>query len=375
MNMLLRRSIRASRRERLRALTGDELMPEAAASITHAVTIEAPPADVWPWLAQMGASRGGWYSYDFIDNRGHRSANCIHREYLDINVGTVFPAVPGADDAFIVLQFEPEQSLVLGWLPEPEAPPAVTWAFVLDDRGIGHTRLIERARVRSPYEPFGLPEGLAVPLARAAHAVMARKQMLGLARRAERSTGAGRLELFIPHPEICERHSTLVAAPAAFVMHAARSFDMQSIGPVHALFSLRSRLMGAEEGAPDRGEGLAESTRKMGWGVLVDEPGRAYLSGAACQPWEANVVFSPLTAEDFASYSEPDYVKIAWSIEVESIDPSLCRLSTETRVTATDEQARRNFRRYWQIFGKGILAIRWLLLPAIRRRAEQAWTD
>ena len=86
------RSVRASRRERTGRLPGDELIPEPIASLTHATTIRRPPCDVWPWLAQMGAgTRAGWYSYDFIDNRRHRSADRIVPDLQTIAVGVLFP--------------------------------------------------------------------------------------------------------------------------------------------------------------------------------------------------------------------------------------------------------------------------------------------
>jgi hypothetical protein len=66
-------------------------------------------------------------------------------------------------------------------------------------------------------------------------------------------------------------------------------------------------------------------------------------------------------------------VKIAWTLEAESLGPALSRFATETRVAATDEQARIKFRRYWRVFGIGIVMIRRLLLPVLRREAEREW--
>ena len=69
------KSVRANCRERLRALPGDDIISESIASLTHAVTIQRAPHDVWPWLVQMGAGiRAGWYSYDFLDNGRNASA-------------------------------------------------------------------------------------------------------------------------------------------------------------------------------------------------------------------------------------------------------------------------------------------------------------
>jgi hypothetical protein len=179
------KSVRADEGERSQALPGDELIPVPIASITHAITIQRPRREVWPWLAQMGAGRAGWYSYDFIDNGGRPSATRVREELQQIGIGMVFPALPGVTDTFAVLQFEPERSLVLGWRPDPHQEPITTWSLVLEEPRPGVTRLIERGRVRSPYRPYKLPEWLARPLGRAAHAIMVRHHLLGLAARAE----------------------------------------------------------------------------------------------------------------------------------------------------------------------------------------------
>jgi hypothetical protein len=98
------RSVRATRRERTRPLPGDELIPIPVGSLTHAITIDRPAREVWPWLAQMGAgSRAGWYSYDFLDNGRRPSATRIVSDLQSIAVGALFPAVPGATDGFHVL--------------------------------------------------------------------------------------------------------------------------------------------------------------------------------------------------------------------------------------------------------------------------------
>ena len=86
----------------------------------------------------------------------------------------------------------------------------------------------------------------------------------------------------------------------------------------------------------------------MGWGVLAEEPGRFFVAGAACQPWKADVVFTPIAAGLFASFAEPDRVKIAWTLETEALEPAVTRFATETRAAATDAPARARFRRYWR---------------------------
>ena len=111
----------------------------------------------------------------------------------------------------------------------------------------------------------------------------------------------------------------------------------------------------------------------MGWGVLDHVPGRVFIAGAHCQPWLADVSFLPIPPAQFLAYHEPNRVKIAWSLEVEPQGPASARLTTETRAVATDSEARKRFRHYWRWARFGIVAIRWLMLPAIRRQAEDQY--
>jgi hypothetical protein len=85
------------------------------------------------------------------------------------------------------------------------------------------------------------------------------------------------------------------------------------------------------------------------------------------------VTFHAIPPARFASYDEPEQVKIAWTLEADPIGPALTRFSSETRAVATDAVARARFRRYWRWARFGIVAIRLLLLPAVRREAERRW--
>jgi hypothetical protein len=177
-------SVRASRLERTRVLPGDELIPQSIGVVTHAITIHGAPPHVWPWLVQMGSDRAGWYAFDFIDNGGHPSAQRILPQFQDIQVGTVFPALPGAKDVFVVAQFQPYRSLVLAWR-SPSGAYLSTWSFSLDETSPGTTRLITRGRAGPVYRPFGLPPWVTMRIAPLAHLIMERKQLRGIARRAE----------------------------------------------------------------------------------------------------------------------------------------------------------------------------------------------
>ena len=134
----------ASRVERRRPLPVDALIPEPIFTSTHAITIDAPPERVWPWIAQMGAGRAGWYSWDAIDNGGTPSATSIMPAFQTVVSGDVMPAIPGAKDAFVVAAVDPPRDLVLT-VPDGRGGNAVAWEHVLDPLP-GRQNAADRAR-------------------------------------------------------------------------------------------------------------------------------------------------------------------------------------------------------------------------------------
>jgi len=191
------RSVRATTDERARALPGDERIPQAIDMLTHGVTIRRAPRDVWPWLVQMGAgSRGGWYSYDWLDNGRQPSARRVVPALQHPAVGAIFPAMPGMTEGFTLTAIEPERTLTLAWLA-PDGTLEVTWTFVLDEITPGVTRLLVRVRGGPGYRFHGLPLLLTRLVVRLVHFVMQRKQLLGVASRAEQYV-ARPIETVIP---------------------------------------------------------------------------------------------------------------------------------------------------------------------------------
>ena len=176
--------IEATIHERADPLPGDEMISDAAGSLTNAITLRCSREEVWPWLVQMGAGRAGWYSYDTLDNGGRRSAEQIIPELQNATVGSIFPALPQRRDGFVLVESEPAHWLILGW-PAPTRRLVVTWAFVLKKVKPNVTRLIVRARASEEYRFHGLPTAMGVLLARVVHFVMERKQLLEIARRVE----------------------------------------------------------------------------------------------------------------------------------------------------------------------------------------------
>jgi len=187
-----------------RALPGDDILPWARVSNTHAVTIEAPPRFVWPWLIQMGRGRAGWYSVDDFDNGGVPSAARIIPELQHVAIGDILPTTPDGERGFAVLSIDPERSLVLGspnlktasasavseqerWSLHP-AVRAVTWAFALEPIGDVATRLF--ARVRSDYRMSAHAEVARMALV-PLHDAMEYVQLRNLKHRAENLAWAG----------------------------------------------------------------------------------------------------------------------------------------------------------------------------------------
>ena len=172
-------------------LLGDDLIPHPQAQATMSRLIEAPAIQVWPWLVQMGCRRGGWYSYDRLDNGGVPSARMVLPELQDIKVGDFFPATPKDKGGFAVLKVGPGKGLVLGspeLLPKKfrqkdwELPYRSTWQFDLQPHGRDACRLY--VRVRGEFDP-GPRMALLGPLILLVHRFMEAKQLDNLKLRCE----------------------------------------------------------------------------------------------------------------------------------------------------------------------------------------------
>jgi hypothetical protein len=137
-----------------RRLPSDALVRDPTFDATRAITLDAPPEQVWPWLVQMGLTRAGWYSYDLLDNLGRPSARRIMPELQGLAPGDIVPMSPNGKQGMKVLSVDAPTSMVWG---EPEG---TTWAWQLDETDSGGTRLVTRVRSRyrwlSPSIAFSL---------------------------------------------------------------------------------------------------------------------------------------------------------------------------------------------------------------------------
>lgn len=181
------------------------------------------------------------------------------------------------------------------------------------------------------------------------------------------------LDSFMPTPDVREKHTTYVEAPADVTYAAGREFEIESSRIVRAIFKARELILRSAPVEKPRVRGFIEWMKAIGWGVLAEKPGRELVMGAVTKPWEANPVFRPVPPEEFAAFAEPDYVKIVWTVQAIPLRNGASLYRTETRAVATDAQARRKFRLYWSLLSPGIILIRRALLPAVKATAERMW--
>lgn len=177
------------------------------------------------------------------------------------------------------------------------------------------------------------------------------------------------LDRFMSTYEVREYHETKVAAPAEVTFAAARELDMQRSGLVRAIFKGRELLMGSEPTDGEHPGDFLSEVIALGWRVLAEEPGHELVMGAVTQPWKPDVEFRGLAPEEFPTFSDPGYAKIAWTLAVEPRGPDTSIFRTETRVATTDPESRRRFRRYWSFVSPGVVLIRHEMLRLVRREA------
>lgn len=180
-------------------MPGDELVSKPRLGSTRAITIDAPPDAVWPWLVQIGQGRGGLYSYDALENLvglDIHSADDILPAHQHLAPGDVIRLGKPGSPCFRVVSVDPGRSLVL-ISADPATQQAATtpvragtgasWQWVLHAVGDGSvTRLVSRQRNTHPRR-----QRLLWRLVEPVGFVMERRMLLGIKERAERSTGRG----------------------------------------------------------------------------------------------------------------------------------------------------------------------------------------
>ncbi len=190
------RNYGATPAERRRRLPGDDVVADAKLQTTHAITIDAPPERVWPWLVQMGWGRGQWYTARWVDRllfpANGPSAERIIPELQHLSVGDrILDGPPEVNCAFVVAELEPGRHLVLhstehlppGWAERFGASIDFSWAFALGPLEGERTRFIFRSRGRvEPAWVGAFYTAVIVP----ADFVMSRQMLRGVKERVER---------------------------------------------------------------------------------------------------------------------------------------------------------------------------------------------
>ena len=160
---------------------GDELVPAPRYVYNRAVTVNATPKQIYPWLVQLGAEKGGMYSYEWFETNVLRceliNADRIHEEWQDLKVGDDVKMCPGTSGPppYEVAQLVPDQAMVLGH--QGDGQWSDVWQFVLVPQEDGSTRLIIRGR--------NALEGMLWDIIRPGEFIMMRGMMLGIKERAE----------------------------------------------------------------------------------------------------------------------------------------------------------------------------------------------
>jgi hypothetical protein len=372
--------------EQDRPLPGDELLPEARVQATHGITIDASPEQIWPWLVQMGRSRGGWCSYDLLDNGGEPSAREVLP--LELHLGDLLPTDPDGKEGFYVHRLEPPRVLVLGGLydmaqrrqlppgePRPASFWAATWAFYLEPLDSRSTRLLVRARV--DFAP-GRLRWQALWM-RGVHHLMEREQLRNLKQRAEghrppavsglADVGEGIvgalgmvLSFFTPflrgprshwgldeetaaraypgderirEPRWSWTHGVEIDAPAGAVWPWVAQIGQDKAGLYS--YQLLENLAGCEIRNADRvhpewqvreGDGLYLHPRMPPLPIVAVEPGRWFLAHGEMDPHTGQ---APTPA-----YPER-YIRITWLLFVEPLGPSRSRFISRYRVDHGDD--------------------------------------
>jgi hypothetical protein len=175
----------ASAQECDASLPGDDIIVTPDLTATRAITVRTSSGRVWPWIAQLGQGRGGFYSYDFLENVAGchiHSADRIVPEWQNIKIGDEVKLAPAV--GLEVAGLEPGRSLVLrGGVPMGNSPPPYdfTWAWVLRDEPDGTSRLLVRERYayNRPWARFLVEPVEAVSF------VMSQRMLRGIRDRAE----------------------------------------------------------------------------------------------------------------------------------------------------------------------------------------------
>lgn len=404
-----------------RDLPGDDRIPNAKAITTHGITIHAAPEAIWPWLIQMGCRRGGYYSYDFLDNDGVQSAVEIIPELQRLHEGDLLPATPEGEDGFWVDCLEaPGFMLLHGFFdaeagrgvkpgePRPSSYWEVSWAFILEPLNATSTRLIVRARV--DYEPESL--GRRAIWMGFVHHFMEKEQLHNLKLRAEGKLSKPADSLFdigegvfgalgmladfgtpflrglrshwgltaeeaereypgdelIGEPRWGWTHGVEIDAPAASVwpwvaqigQDKGGFYSYQWLENLAGCEVQNAALIREDWQTIREGDEFKIHPRGPSMSVAEVEPGKYFVVTAGADP--------PVPGSEVAEHPE-NHVRVSWLFMVEDLGPARSRFISRYRVTYGSGVKTRLLYGPWLVEPVGFMMDRRMLL-GVKERAE-----
>lgn len=227
---------------------GDELVPSPRLTYTRAISINAPPENVYPWIVQLGAEKGGMYSYDWFETNILQceliNADRIHDEWQDLKVGDPMKMCPGTSGPppYEIAIIQPNQSIVMGH--KQDSAWVEVWQFNFVPQEDGSTRLVIRSR--------NAVEGVLWDVIRPGEFIMMRGMMLGIKERAEKpnhqtnSQRASSVEAFGQVMSL-SYESTLAPQAETLVVPAVPLNDQILFSEAHPTY-VQFRLSGYQNG-------------------------------------------------------------------------------------------------------------------------------
>ena len=139
----------ATKKEVKLCLSGDDIIQKPNFNATRAITINASPERIWPWIIQIGSKRAGWYSIDWIDNNSLKSSTVILQQFQTIEIGQFIPFTPDQKNGMWVKEFKTYDYIL--WIDKNKK---ATWLWQLIPTIDGNTRLLTRLRTKYNWKGF-----------------------------------------------------------------------------------------------------------------------------------------------------------------------------------------------------------------------------
>lgn len=169
---------------------------------------------------------------------------------------------------------------------------------------------------------------------------------------------------YLPEFHFSEKHSILISASPEKVSSIIPDMDVSDSWIIRILLGMRGIPAGTSKGM--------EGWKKMGFVVLEHQIGKEIILGLIGQFWKVSGKIQHCTAEEFASFADPNFAKATWNFVVIPQNTNQVLLETETRIYCPDEEVRKKFKRYWFFIQPFSGLIRMQMLKIIKRKAEAA---